>query len=106
MTDTKILEALAVYRKAMKNFDPERLTDLSTDPTHTGRWSHVRWMCDEAAVFVAQGRREKAMRWLGFIQGALWQTGAFTIEQLKGHVKPDGGDKGPVGPGEGKATCG
>ena len=29
------------------------------------------------------GQREEAMRWIGFIQGALWEEGIFPIEALK-----------------------
>lgn len=34
-------------------------------------------------------RREKIMRWYGFIQGALWCTGWFSVDQLKDHSRPD-----------------
>ena len=34
------------------------------------------------------GRIEKAHRWLGFIQGILWQSGNFTIDQLANHNRP------------------
>lgn len=32
-------------------------------------------------------KTEKAMRWLGFIQGALWALGSFEIFELKRHSK-------------------
>jgi hypothetical protein len=41
-----------------------------------------------ARVFVVEGRREKAMRWLGFIQGVLWMLGV-PLEDLKNMNRPD-----------------
>lgn len=34
-------------------------------------------------------RREKIMRWYGFLQGAMWMMGEFTVDQLKQHSSPD-----------------
>jgi len=61
--------------------------------------SHVRWMCQEVVRFLpshnvsagepppdpkeAQAKLEKAMRWLGFIQGVLWATGVRTIDEMR-----------------------
>jgi hypothetical protein len=36
---------------------------------------HIMWMCEETSKFLNDGRIEKAMRWLGFIQGWLWASG-------------------------------
>lgn len=47
------------------------------------RRQHVAWMCWELEQLVSAGKTEKAMRWLGFIQGAMWALGIRTIEQLK-----------------------
>lgn len=44
---------------------------------------HMAWMCVELKTMANDGRTEKAMRWLGFLQGALWMCGLRTIEQLK-----------------------
>jgi len=45
--------------------------------------AHLHTMFPEVLEFVAKGRREKAMRWLGFIQGVLWVCGLATIDELK-----------------------
>jgi hypothetical protein len=34
-------------------------------------------------------RREKIMRWYGFIQGALWAIDVFSVEEFKNHSRPD-----------------
>jgi len=43
-------------------------------------------------------RREKAMRWLGFVQGTLWGWGIATIEELKKMNAPTGGSDGSESP--------
>lgn len=41
------------------------------------------YMVDETKKLVHENRQEKAMRWLGFIQGAMWGTGFISIDELK-----------------------
>lgn len=54
---------------------------------------HVRDMIARALnLNFTTDRREKAMRWLGFIQGALWVTGRRTLEELKRDSMPAGAD--------------
>ena len=50
---------------------------------------HMLWMCEEARQFIAQGRIEKAMRWLGFLQGMFYCHDNFSIEELGNHSRPD-----------------
>ena len=38
---------------------------------------------------VGEERREKIFRWYGFVQGALWACGVFTVDELKAHSNPD-----------------
>jgi len=33
---------------------------------------------------------EKAMRWLGFVQGVLWLHGDFTLDQMREHNRCEG----------------
>jgi hypothetical protein len=37
--------------------------------------------------FPPDGSENKAMRWLGFMQGVLYTTGRFTLEELKAHSR-------------------
>jgi hypothetical protein len=50
-------------------------------------------MLDQIAEFmsVTPPRREKAMRWLGFVQGYLWTATYCTIEDLKKVNRPSDG---------------
>ena len=54
---------------------------------------HVLWMLDQIAEFMGAmpPRREKAMRWLGFVQGYLWTATYCTIEDLKKANRPSDG---------------
>lgn len=45
--------------------------------------AHIRWMCHEIPNILDAGKFEKANRWLGFVQGALWAYNISTIEDLK-----------------------
>jgi hypothetical protein len=49
---------------------------------------HMEWMTKQVPGFLVAGRKEKANRWLGFIQGALWANKIYTIEEMKEHNRP------------------
>ena len=51
---------------------------------------HLAWMAGEIQLLVTEGRIEKALRWLGFLQGALWALGLQSIEESKRHNMPEG----------------
>ena len=52
------------------------------EKTLEGRLNHVRWMCDETPR-LAEESLEKAMRWLGFMQGAMAVADVMTIAEMK-----------------------
>jgi len=48
--------------------------------------NHIRWMLNEIPRIIdIPCKIEKVNRWLGFIQGTLWVSGYYTIEEMKGH---------------------
>lgn len=51
--------------------------------------NHLLTMPDRMLLFLKEGRREKVMRWVGFMQGCLWMEGA-DLEALKKMLAPDG----------------
>ena len=96
-----------------------RLPDLTKVPWRArDGHGHLLFMCDEIERFVNEAvphgyaaaaeslkiesrtlirewiayanKREKAMRWLGFVQGTLWGWGLATIEELKQMNAPTG----------------
>lgn len=91
MTDEKILEVLDLYQRNLEKiyvYEGERLHKRPEDCLH-----HCLDMIPQMRQFLKEGRREKVFRWLGFIQGVLWCEGVYTIEQMKDHNKPPGGEK-------------
>ena len=79
-----------------------RYRDILADTYHTTpvrrqettnlheRIQHLMWMCDEVEYFLKEEKVEKAMRWLGFIQGAFWILGIQDIAQSKKDNMPEG----------------
>lgn len=77
MKDEKIINACKKYEDDIKKWYH---SDADLD--------HVEWMTKQIPDFLAAGRKEKANRWLGFIQGVLWAKEIYTIEEMKEHNRP------------------
>lgn len=96
MTPEKVVSVLSQYRRRLAT-TPMRLSQEQFDSychwrhgvPHRDVLCHLAWMCEQAIDFVAEGRMEKAMRWLGFIQGVLWALGIKTLNELRDDSKPD-----------------
>lgn len=50
---------------------------------------HLAFVAEETPRLYDAGRIEKAMRWLGWLQGALWGLGAESLEEAKRRNMPD-----------------
>ena len=91
MTKNKI-KKVAEYYKECLNCRAERYTpDEKIGRSFSDGvviLKHCRYMVNEILSFLEQNRIEKALRWLGFLQGCLWATGVFSLDELKGHNKP------------------
>lgn len=86
----KIMKVLDVYetyfikeKVPKKKVSPDVFPRLESDVL-----THLHGMIDEMREFVRDGRMDKAFRWLGFMQGALWCQGIYTLEELKNHNRP------------------
>lgn len=55
-------------------------------------YQHLAFMAEEIPRLMDAGRTEKAMRWLGWLQGALWGTGMQTLEEAKKRNMPEGAE--------------
>jgi hypothetical protein len=91
MSSEKIAEALAFYKKHFENFKiaiKQHLDDLVAI-SNEDVLAHCHWMVVSAEGFLAQGRREKAMRWLCFVQGCLFTLSHYYINEMKNHNRPD-----------------
>ena len=94
MDAKKILEVINTYREYFKEVNiaqsdfPHKLTVRDKEQV----LAHCHGMLDKMEKLVKKERTEKAFRWLGFIQGCLWSTGQFPLEDLKNHNRPDSPD--------------
>ena len=77
MTDEKCLEVVDLYKEKMSL----KFYDLPI-------YDHIREMLEKMPAFLEEGRREKFMRWLGFVQGTFWFVGVYTLDELKNHNRP------------------
>jgi len=89
-------ETLASSIKAQTGYDqvvrmdPMETVSLSDYMSETGRaMCHLLFCCEEGVRLVDQGRMEKAFRWLGFVQGAVWAAGLAPLDTLKKMNMPD-----------------
>jgi hypothetical protein len=93
MTEAKILSAVEGLVRLLGGIaEFERIVeeDTAQQPSLERRIFHLRYMCKQIPVFLAENRREKVMRWLGFIQGAMWALGMTSIAEMKELNRPDG----------------
>ncbi len=91
MTDQKIIEVIERYKKDISELEiyPEQYHHKALINSEEDALAHCLVMIDKIYAFLEEGRREKAFRWLGFIQGVLWLQGIYTLESLKNHSRPD-----------------
>ena len=91
MSSEKIAEALAFYKKRLQDygFPVKQYSDRLFAGREEDVLAHCHWMVVSAEGFLVQGRREKAMRWLCFVQGCLFTLGHYLIYELKDHNRPD-----------------
>lgn len=81
MTHEKFLHVLWVYESCLEHEE--------VNGGITKEQEHVLEMIPKMRNFHWDKQVEKAMRWLGFIQGVLYSQGIFTIDEMKNHNKPD-----------------
>lgn len=93
MNEEKIVELATHYKTFLP--PPQRLPEESYDeighPDPDEAFPHAAWMCDQIIDFALYGRKEKAMRWLGFVQALIWINGDESLNQIKEHSKMQAG---------------
>jgi len=62
---------------------PPRYGLVDVKPWPEAALKHALWMCEEALGHLEAEKLDKAQRWLGFIQGVLWVTGAANLPTLR-----------------------
>jgi hypothetical protein len=90
MTDAKAREAFAKCHAIIWASAPlEPVRNIEAVPGTPASYKHLLWLSLEGPKLLDQGKREKAMRWLGFIHGALHWGHLASIEELKAMNRPD-----------------
>lgn len=94
MTGEKIKEVLELYagvliaRKWPAPGGPPRGARCEETYDRARWFDHCLWMCRRAAdVLLPGGDRDKAMRWMCFVQGVLYAENVFTIDDLRAHSR-------------------
>ncbi len=80
MTDPQLHDVLFFYQSELY-----RRFSIQPRRHSISKLEHAAWMCEEARKYLVDGKRDKVMRWLGFIQGILWYGEIYSIEELKDH---------------------
>lgn len=75
--------------RAVTRFYADALSLAAQAAPRSENYEHLIGMVPRLHALLNEGRIEKAMRWLGFMQGALWAEGLFTLDDLKRHSRPD-----------------
>lgn len=91
MSEAQVLHALSEADSILAAYPVERYSAEGALLPFLGKpqaAAHCRWMVAECRVMLADGRREKVMRWLGFVQGTMWAMGVVSIGALKDHNRP------------------
>lgn len=83
MTVDKVKEVIERYIRYFENYPHDNYNE------HDKKLKHCQEMLPKMFKYLDEGRIEKTMRHLGFIQGFLWTENYFTIDELKNHNRPD-----------------
>ena len=91
MTKEKLESTLAGYRKHLlgKGARDESPDYDKTNISNAEAYDHLLSMIIRAESLLEKNKIEKVFRWLGFIQGTLWMTGDFSLDELKNNSRPD-----------------
>lgn len=93
MTDKKVLFSVEQIARALNANCPGAIVQQQPEQLiWAAQVGHLLWMCQTIPLFLQEGRREKAMRWLGFLQGVCWVERIRTIEELKRDNMPEDSD--------------
>mgnify|MGYP003395309543 FL=1 len=79
MTKEKVQEVAIYYEEYLHNHGRQGIIE-----------NHCKYILEQILTFIKQNNTEKAMRWLGFVQGCLWTCHYFTIDELRGHNRVEG----------------
>lgn len=88
MTPEKILDVITIYEKKLEHYELRKFPHKEMRPEGVQALNHCRTMLKQMRLFVKKKRIDKAFRWLGFVQGCLWSSGIYSLDELKNHNRP------------------
>lgn len=88
MTNEKLTEILDLYEDTARRIMNRRREADIWSGLEREVATKILDMVPRSREFLKEDRREKLMRWLGFMQGAWWASGVFSVEDLKKHNMP------------------
>lgn len=90
MTKERLQAVLLLYadKLASDGYEAVKAPHSEMAPFHESdsmrQWlRHAAWMCRETMTFTEENEIEKAMRWLGFIQGVFAVYGYRSIDEMR-----------------------
>lgn len=90
MTPEQVWKVIQKYRERFEalGISPQAFShgELVRSPEST--LEHCYGMLSQMEVFLKEGRMEKALCWLGFVQGCLWAQGLYSLDELKEDNRP------------------
>jgi hypothetical protein len=93
MTEDRVRFSVQQLEKVFLEHWPEAIPYQAAEVSMpVNRVGHMLWMCKQILLFLQDGRREKALCWLGWVQGAVWAMGVLTIEEMKQDNKSEDSD--------------
>lgn len=87
MDTQHILRIVEVYEAQFKDLSISPIERATNGVPMTLRrgLEHAYWMLSSIRQFIQEGKLDKVQRWLGFVQGTLWMTGVYSIDELRAH---------------------
>lgn len=76
MNEQHAIELLDYYEQQLCNI-----------PYPNDSLTHLKTMFNPMRIMVYENQTERFNRWLGFVQGVLWNNDIFYLSQLRNHVR-------------------
>lgn len=90
MTPQKVQQVINVYRRKFKKLGIKKADYPHDEPVDSKQLAleHCHGMLEKMEKFIQEKRMDKVFRWFGFLQGVLWFSQIYTLDELKNHSRP------------------
>lgn len=77
--------------KLLASFYRMKLVEMKVEPIRSDEdmLQRAHWCCLQMHEMIDKDEREKAMRWLGWIQGVLCALKVYTVDDCRDHSRSD-----------------